>query len=150
MVNESDTNLKVFGEYVASFYLAEHVVSEFESHRQHFVYLLLMIDGFFPENHHKRYCFGTYSKPNQNFLKKFLYFLDTIFYIDFGRTWYPTSLVLRIVSSIEVEQFFVGKEKPQSVLFAKVHSYPIRKFQSFCFMVFRKFWLYFVLVGLKF
>ena len=96
--------------------VAKHVVSEFESHRQHFVYLLLMIDGFFPENHQKRYSFGTYSKPNQNFLKKFLYFLDTIFYIDFGRTWYPTSLVLRIVSSIEVEQFFVGKEKPQCPL----------------------------------
>ena len=92
--------------------VAEHIVSEFESRRKHFVYVLLMINSCLLKNHQTRYFFGTYSKPNRNFFRKFLYLLDATFCISFGTTWCPDYLVLRIINSIDVEQFFVKSQCP--------------------------------------
>ena len=75
-----------------------------------------MIKDFLFENHQRGYSFGTYSKPDHNFFRKFLYFLNVSFSIGFSTTWRPDSLVLGFIYSIDVEQFFVRKQKSQCPL----------------------------------
>ena len=123
--------------------VAEHVVSKFEYHSKYLLYVPLMINCSLLENYQRGQPFGTCSEPDHKFFRKFLYLLNATFRIRVGTTWRPDPLILEVINSINVEHFFFRKQKCQSVLFTKVCSYPICKFKSFCFLVFRNFWLNF-------
>ena len=63
MASQSDSNLQFFAEYVPLLkrpVVAEPVVSEFERHREHFIYIPVTINSSPVENQQRwRYSFGT-------------------------------------------------------------------------------------------
>ena len=108
--------------------VAEHVISKFEYHWKYLLYVPLMINCSLLENYQTGHPFGTCSEPDHNFFRKFLYLLNATFRIRVGTTWRSDPLILGVINSINVEHFFVRKQKSQRVLLTKVCSYPICKF----------------------
>ena len=97
--------------------VAEHVVSKFEYHWKYFLYVPFMIICSLLENYQRRHPFGTCFEPDHSFFKKFLYLLNATFRIRVGTTWLPDPLILGVINSINVEHFFVRKQKSQCLLY---------------------------------
>ena len=107
------------------------LISIFESYWKSLPNVSVKIDHSFFKYNHWRHSLRTDRQSHHYLPRELSSLLDGTILLSFGSTHIPYSVILWVIDSINIEQFFVGEQNIHRVLFSKMCSYPVRKFFFF-------------------